>query len=230
MKNTDSKQPLSQLRDVSKSFHDATHRAVILDKVSFSIHPGELVLLLGPSGSGKSTFLTILAGLQPPSEGQVFLMGRELHTYTNRELQSLRAEHMGFIFQTFHLLEALTALENILLVMQFPSSRHKDPHRRAMELLKQFGIEHLAHAYPKTMSQGEKQRVAIARALANQAELLIADEPTGSLSSEQGMLIVELLHNQAKEHHRGVVIASHDQRVAQYADRVLYLKDGVITN
>lgn len=229
MKYSDQIQTLAQMTNVTKEFSDSRHKAVILDHVSFFINPGELVLILGPSGSGKSTFLTILAGLQPPSEGKVRLFGKDLLEYTDSDLQQLRADHIGFIFQTFHLIEALTALENVLLIMQFSHSKNEDKNKIAMDLLEQFGIGNLAQAYPGTMSQGEKQRVAIARALANKAELLIADEPTGSLSSDQGMQIVKLLHREAKEHNKGVVIASHDQRIAEYADRVLYIHDGIIS-
>lgn len=222
--------PLAQMINVTRDFSDAQHKAIILDNVSFVINPGELVLLLGPSGSGKSTFLTILAGLQPPDHGKVILFGKELYEYSNAELQQLRADHVGFIFQTFHLIDSLTAIENVLLIMQFSNNNVKNKKKVAIDLLNQFGIGHLTDAYPKTMSQGEKQRVAIARALANKAELLIADEPTGSLSSDQGMKIVELLHQEAKINKRGVVIASHDQRIAQYADRILYIEDGVVSS
>lgn len=229
MKNKEHISPLAQMKDVTKDFSDAKHKAVILDKVTFAINPGELILLLGPSGSGKSTFLTILAGLQSPSDGKIWLFGKELHEYSNAELQQLRADHIGFIFQTFHLIDSLTAIENVLLIMQFSNNNVKNKKKAAIDLLNQFGIGYLADAYPKTMSQGEKQRVAIARALANKAELLIADEPTGSLSSEQGLKIVQLLHQEAKINQRGVVIASHDQRIAPYADKVLYIQDGVIS-
>ena len=222
--------PLAQMINVTRDFSDEQHKAIILDNVSFAINPGELVLLLGPSGSGKSTFLTIMAGLQPPSNGEVWLFGNELHDYSDFELQQLRAEHIGFIFQTFHLIDSLTALENVLLIMQFSKNKVKNKKKAAIELLNQFGIGHLANKYPKTMSQGEKQRVAIARALANKAELLIADEPTGSLSSEQAMKIVQLLHHESKINKRGVLIASHDQRIAQFADRILYIQDGVVLN
>ncbi len=230
MKNIIKKQPLAKMTNVSKVYNNSNHYTTILKDVSFSIYPGEIVLLLGPSGSGKSTFLTILAGLQAPSDGFVNLFCKDLQTYSSMELQKLRARHIGFIFQTFMLIDALTALENILLVMRFSSSGSKMDHKRATDLLEQFGIESLANSYPKTMSQGEKQRVAIARALANKAELLLADEPTGSLSTQEGSQIINLLHNEAKLHDRGVVIVSHDQRIAQYADRVLYLQDGVITD
>jgi putative ABC transport system ATP-binding protein len=219
---------LARMVNVHKVFPDAAREAVVLGDISFDIFPGEMLLLLGPSGSGKSTFLTVLAGLQPPSSGMVQLFGRDVGSYPPAELQRLRAERIGFIFQTFHLIGALTALENVLMVMRFIRMQRQQARRRAMTLLDQLGIVHLANAYPATMSQGEKQRVAIARALANNAPLLIADEPTGSLSGEQGMQIIRLLRQEVDMHQRGAIIASHDPRVAEFADKVFHLQDGVI--
>jgi len=229
MKNKMQQEPVSRLVSVSKTFQGFNREARVLKGIDFAIFPGELVLLLGPSGSGKSTFLTILAGLQPPTSGEVWLFGKELQAYTQATLQELRAAKLGFIFQTFHLIDALTALENILLVMKFTHTNDKSALIRAKELLEQFGILYLIDAYPRTMSQGEKQRVAIARALANNAQLIIADEPTGSLATDQGLEIVLLLSNLAKKENRSVVLTSHDQRIIPYADRVLFLQDGVLS-
>jgi putative ABC transport system ATP-binding protein len=229
MKQQPDKRPVAQLIGVSKTLSGAQRATTVLNDVSFDAYPGELILLLGPSGSGKSTFLTILAGLQSPSAGEVKLFGRALSTYSTADLQELRAAHIGFIFQTFHLIDSLDALENILLVMKFPKLRNKEARKRALWLMEQFGIAHLIHDSPGTMSQGEKQRVAVARALANDAELIIADEPTGSLSTEQGMQIVQMLHAEVQSGKRCVVIASHDQRIAAYASRVLYIRDGSVS-
>lgn len=226
---TTATEPVSRLLGVSKTFHGFNRETQVLKDINFELYPGELVLLLGPSGSGKSTFLTILAGLQAPSSGEVWLFGKALQGYTLAELQHLRASRLGFVFQTFHLIEALTALENILLVMKFTHTSKKSASLRAKELLDQFGIAYLSDAYPRTMSQGEKQRVAIARALANNAQLLIADEPTGSLSTDQGMQIVLLLSELAKKEDRSIILTSHDQRIVPYADRVLLLQDGILS-
>lgn len=222
-------QPVASLREVSKVFSGNSKKTTVLKDISFEVFPGELVLILGPSGSGKSTFLTILAGLQPPTTGEVRLFGADVHTYSSRELQRMRAGRIGFIFQTFHLIESLTALENILLVLKFTHTSAKVAKARALALLDRFEIAHLTHAYPGTMSQGEKQRVAVARALANQAELLIADEPTGSLATSQGREVVKLLHHIAKTENCCVVLASHDQRIIDYADRTFYIRDGELS-
>ena len=223
------KQPLAKLEKVSKIYQGNGRETSALREVSFRAYPGEVSLLLGPSGSGKSTFLTIMAGLQQPSSGEVFLFGKNIRDYTPSSLQKLRAARIGFIFQTFHLIESLNALENILLVMRFIRTPRKDAVLHATGLLERFGISYLLKARPGTMSQGEKQRVAVARALANNASLIIADEPTGSLATDQGMSIVNLLRQSAGTENRCVIIASHDQRIAAYADRVFNLKDGELS-
>ena len=226
MKDLNTHNPIAQLVNVSKKYYGQGRETGALKNISFQACPGEVVLLLGPSGSGKSTFLTILAGLQSPTSGEAWLFGQRISGYSSSGLQKLRAARIGIIFQTFHLLDSLNAMENILLVMRFNSMNKKDANRRAVQLLERFGIEYLLRAYPHTMSQGEKQRVAVARAIANNAALIIADEPTGSLATEQGMNIVNLLRESAKTEDRCVIIASHDQRIADYADRVFNLKDG----
>jgi len=221
--------PIAQLIDVSKIYLGQGRETNALKNISFLAYPGEITLFLGPSGSGKSTFLTILAGLQSPTSGEAWLFGSRVQEYSSSGLQKLRAARIGFIFQTFHLIESLNALENILLVMRFNHTNKNNANRRVVHLLERFGIEYLISAYPRSMSQGEKQRVAVARALANNAALIIADEPTGSLATEQGMNIVSLLRESAKTENRCVIIASHDQRIADYADRVLFLKDGELS-
>jgi ABC-type lipoprotein export system ATPase subunit len=219
---------IARLVNVNKVYNGAGKETAALMDVSFQACAGEMVLLLGPSGSGKTTLLTLLAGLQQPSAGEVYIYGQKVNKYTSGELQKLRANRIGFIFQTFYLLDSLTVLDNVLLVMKFSGAKRKDSQSRALHFLERFGIKHLVHSYPKTLSQGEKQRVAIARALVNGAELIIADEPTGSLATNQGMTIVKFLKDSVKTENRCVVIASHDERIAEYADRVLYLHDGKI--
>jgi hemin transport system ATP-binding protein len=146
--------------------------------------------------------------------------------YSPPELQQLRSAKIGFIFQTFYLIDSLNAIENVSLVMKFTHTPKKQACQRATELLDLYGVKHLLKAYPHTMSQGEKQRVAVARAMANNPQMVIADEPTGSLATDQGMKIVEFLRDSAKNQGRCVIIASHDQRIGRYADRIYYLQDG----
>lgn len=218
----------SKLADVTKIYPRAGGETTALNHVSFEACASELILLLGPSGSGKTTMLTIMAGLQGPSSGEVFLFGRRLQEFSAKNLQQIRASRMGFIFQTFCLLDSINVLENVMLVMKF-AGIHKDLARqRAIEFLDRLEIKHLMYVSPVTLSQGEKQRVAVARALVTGAELLIADEPTGSLATQQGMQIVDLLSRSCKTEGRCVIIASHDERISKYADRVLHLRDGIL--
>jgi putative ABC transport system ATP-binding protein len=220
--------PVIRLEKVTKVFNGSGHPTTAVRDVSFEARRGEMVLLLGPSGSGKTTLLTLIAGLAKPTSGRVALFGRGVDEYSASELQSLRADKIGFIFQTFLLIDALTARENIEIVLRFCRKGRAERARKAWALLGELGIDHLAGRFPRAMSQGEKQRVAIARAIANDAELLIADEPTGSLETRQALGIMELLHGQAKTRNKAVIVASHDLRLKEYADRTLHLQDGEI--
>jgi putative ABC transport system ATP-binding protein len=214
---------------VSKIFGRNGRRTVAVDKISFDSKPGEMVLFLGPSGSGKTTLLTLIAGLLPPTSGEVVLFGKSVESYSARDLQQLRARQMGFVFQTFQLIDALTAEENIKLVLHFAGHQKQTAKEKASMLLHQLHIGHLADKLPTEMSQGEKQRVAVARAIANDPELILADEPTASLESTQGFEVIRLLHQYAKAHQRCVIVASHDLRLAEYADRVIRMADGRLT-
>jgi len=211
---------------ISKIYERQGKGTAALNQISFEASTGELVLLLGPSGSGKTTFLTILAGFQKPSSGQVSLFGKNIMEYPSQELQYLRARHMGFIFQTFNLMEGLNVKENIMLVTRFAREGRNQASKRADYLLNKFEIDPLRSSYPNTLSQGEKQRVAVVRALVNDAELIIADEPTGSLSALQGDQIVAFLKECVDKERRTVIMVSHDERIKHFADRTFYLRDG----
>ncbi len=219
---------LAELVGVTKIFSRSGSETTALNNVSFRVEKGEMVLLLGPSGSGKTTLLTLLAGFQEPTSGEAYIFGRRVQEYSSAALQELRARHMGFIFQNFCLIESLRVLDNVMMVMQFAGHGRKAARDKAYEYLDRFGVKHLAHAFPHTLSQGEKQRVAVARAIVNGAELVIADEPTGSLATSQGMMIVEFLHESIVKDVISVVIASHDERIASYAHRALHLRDGML--
>lgn len=215
-----------QLAEVTKIYEGPGGGTVALRNVSFSASPGEMILLLGPSGSGKTTFLTLLAGLQRPSSGRVFLFGKQIQEYSRKELQLIRAVRLGFIFQTFYLLDSLSVIQNVMMVKRFAGSGKNEARKTSMEYLARFGVDKLANKLPPEISQGEKQRVAIVRALINGAGLIIADEPTGSLATKQGIEIVDFLVRSSKDEGRCVIIASHDERIVKYADRVMYLTDG----
>jgi len=222
--------PVAATHRVFKVYGSTGHRTTALNDVSVEAGAGELVLLLGPSGSGKTTLLTVIAGLEKPTTGDVTLFGKNVADYAPSQLQKLRAGNIGFVFQTFHLIDALTVLDNVLLVTRFNRQPRRAAKERALGLLTRFGVEGLAGAYPHTLSQGEKQRVAVARALVNEARLVIADEPTASLASQQGFEIVRLLRAFATDENRCVVVASHDERIAEFSDRVLRLGDGTLVS
>jgi putative ABC transport system ATP-binding protein len=220
--------PVVRLDKVAKVFNGSGHPTTAVRDVSLEVRRGEMVLLLGPSGSGKTTLLTLIAGLAKPTSGSAALFGRDVSEYSAAELQSLRAAKIGFVFQTFLLIEALTARENVEIVLRFYGKRKAERLRKTRVLLGELGIGHLAGRFPRDMSQGEKQRVAIARAVANDADLLLADEPTGNLETRQAVGIIKLLHRQAKTRNAAVIVASHDLRLGDYADRTLVLQDGEV--
>lgn len=216
------------LSGVNKTFLDGDQRIDAVKDAHLCASPGELVVLLGPSGSGKTTLLTLIAGLLSPTSGKLFLFGKAIQSYSKRELQSMRAGKIGFIFQNFLLIDSIPALENIAMVLRFSGQSRSKALSRAIDLLDQFKIGYLARKLPSTLSQGEKQRVAVARAIANNPELIIADEPTASLETNQGMDIIRLLHDYAREENRCVIVATHDLRIADLADRVIRVVDGEI--
>lgn len=217
-----------ELSRVSKWFEKETSDRPVLNEVCFTGEAGRLHLLLGPSGSGKTTLLTMMAGLQRPTSGEVILFGRPLADYSPAELQRLRARSIGFVFQDFQLIDSFDVFDNLALVLKF-AGRSKVQTRRTVDiLLEQFGIGHLRKRRPAGLSQGEKQRVAVARAVANRPGLIIADEPTASLESSQALDVFHLLRDYAHLERQCVIVASHDLRLAEHADTVQRLEDGIL--
>lgn len=195
-----------------------------VSEVSLSVDRGELVLIIGPNGSGKTTLLSMLGGLMRPTRGSIRIGDRALHELSDAALTDFRLRHIGFVFQGFRLLDAMSVRENVQLVLELAG--HKDARGRAEEILRRFDALHLADRSPRVLSGGEKQRVAIARALANEPSLILADEPTGSLDSAAGAATIALLAETARSEKRGVVIVSHDTRIEPYADRTIRMLDG----
>jgi len=181
---------------------------------------------MGPSGSGKTTLLTMLGGLLKPSNGKIQIGQDEISALDERRLPEVRLKRIGFIFQDFNLLSALSTLDNVAIVAQLGGLSRKESRQRAKELLEQLGLEHRLNFLPEKLSGGEKQRVAIARALVNEPDIILADEPTANLDSRHGQETMRLLRRIAKEEQRSVIIVSHDQRIKEIADRVLWLEDG----
>lgn len=217
---------LLQMRHVSKRFgHGATAVLAVRD-VSLTVAPGEIVLIMGPSGSGKTTLLSMLGALLRPTSGTIALNGEVLSALSEQHLPAIRLRRFGFIFQDFNLLSALTALENVALVAELGGAPRRVARGRAGELLTTLGLGERLRFLPEQLAGGEKQRVAIARALVNQPALILADEPTANLDAKNGHDLMHLLRQVAREQGRGVVIVSHDQRIKDIADRVLWLEDG----
>jgi len=218
--------PTLDVRNVSKRFGDGAAAVAAIRDVSLTVEPGEVILIMGPSGSGKTTLLSMMGALLKPTTGSIRLGGAELSSLSEGSLPDLRLHHFGFVFQDFHLLSALTVAENVSLVAQLAGATGRDARARAAELLTGLGLGERLDFLPEKLSGGEKQRVAIARALVNDPALIFADEPTANLDSKIGREIMRLLRRIAKEQRRSVVIVSHDQRIRDIADRVLWLEDG----
>ncbi len=199
-----------------------------LEGVSISIHPGEVVGIEGPSGSGKSTLLHLLAALDIPTNGTVSIAGHATDQYSNRGRTNLRLEHVGIVFQRFHLLPSLTARANVALPLVELGWSKRKRRERATELLSEVGLDTRTTHRPGQLSGGEQQRVAIARALATEPELVVADEPTGELDSQSSTRVLELLRQIANDE-RAVVLASHDTQAIEACDRVVRLRDGQIS-
>jgi putative ABC transport system ATP-binding protein len=213
---------------VSKSFVSGRLQSTVLHDLWLDVRASELTLISGPSGCGKSTLLAILSGLQPTDAGGVRALGHELGGMSMRELEHFRLQHTGFVFQGFNLFPALTALEQVELPLSYMGLPKGVARKRAIESLEEVGLGPRMRLLPAELSGGEKQRVAIARALAKQPELLFADEPTSSLDSANGQIIIDILHRIARNHGTTVLCVSHDPRLVGHADRVLAMEDGRI--
>jgi putative ABC transport system ATP-binding protein len=218
------------VHDVTKRFGSGDTEVVAVRDVTLEVDPGEVVLIMGPSGSGKTTLLLMLGGLLKPTEGTIALNGLELSDLSENKLPDIRLRHFGFIFQDFNLLSALNVRDNVSLAAELTGVGRKAAREKAASLLSELGLGHRLRFSPEKLSGGEKQRVAIARALINDPALILADEPTANLDSAHGHETMRLLREIAGERGRSVVIVSHDQRIKDIADRVLWLEDGQFKN
>ena len=218
--------PVITVQSLSKQFRTAAQTVYAVRDVTFAIQRGEFVGIVGPSGSGKSTLLGLLGGLDTPSSGAVQLDGVDISHMRERELTRVRNQKIGFVFQFFNLIPALSALENVALPLHFAHTRQFQPEKRALELLNLLGLRDRAHHRPAELSGGQQQRVAIARAIANNPPLILADEPTGNLNVEAGRLVLETLKQIREQSQTTIVVVTHDSYVAEQADRVLNLIDG----
>ena len=212
--------------NITKTYTIADRAISVLDDVSLSVAAGEFLVVEGSSGSGKTTLLSLLSGLDKPSSGRVLMEDRDITDTSEDDLAPLRNEIIGFVFQSFHLVPSLTALENVM----FPAEIKRDPDARAkaIDLLKRVGMHQRSPNYPHQLSGGEMQRVAICRAVINNPKIIFADEPTGNLDSENGKAVLELLLEFQKERRTTLILVTHSADIASIADRMIVLKDGRI--
>ena len=217
---------LLELDGVSKRYESIGETVHAVEDVNMSVRERELVALLGPSGSGKTTLLLLLAGLLRADGGSVRFQGRDLASFTKSEALAYRRTKLGFVFQDFNLSAGLSARENVCVALLLRGVSHGEAHRRAREALARVGLERRLDHTPERLSGGEKQRVAIARALVGEPKLILADEATGSLDTETGDVVLELLAALPREHGAAVVLVTHDVRATRHADRVLSMRDG----
>jgi putative ABC transport system ATP-binding protein len=221
-------QSLIRLEHVTKIYGRGESAVVAVNDVNLSLSGGRFIILMGPSGSGKTTLLTMMGCLLKPTRGRIFIFDTEVTALDERQLPSIRRQYIGFIFQSFNLFPALTALENVQLTLQLKHINGRTARETAIELLSKVGLEKRLHYLPEDLSGGEKQRVAVARALAGDPPIILADEPTGMLDSKTGRLIVALLKEISATDHRLVFMVSHDNRILDMADEILFMEDGKI--
>lgn len=215
-----------ELRGATRSFFQGGEIVHALQKTDFTAHAGELVAVIGPSGSGKSTFLTIAGGLQSPSNGRVFINGRDITKLKSAELSALRLAEVGFILQASNLVSFLTVKKQLQLLDKV--SKRKTDKNAMNALFKKLSISKLADKYPSELSGGERQRVVIAKALYGDSKLILADEPTASLDTKKAYEVVELLARETRERKKATIMVTHDERLLKYCDKVYVMNDGVI--
>ena len=216
-------------RHLTRSFGDGETRAVAVNDSSLDLHAGQVALLMGPSGSGKSTLLAILSGLMRPDDGQVLTLGQDLWALSEKERERFRLLHYGFIFQGYNLFSALTARQQLEMVVRWgESASTREARRRAGEMLELLGLSKKGHLRPAELSGGEKQRVAIGRALIKNPNFCFADEPTSALDWHTGEHVIEQLRNAAHDRGATVLVVAHDARIIPFADRVFHMEDGCL--
>ncbi|HXY52738.1 MAG TPA: ABC transporter ATP-binding protein [Terriglobales bacterium] len=220
--------PAIAVRKLTKTYTEGATSSPALRGIDLDVEAGELVMLMGPSGSGKTTLLSIMGCILSPTSGSVRIAGREVSHLSQKELPAVRLANIGFVFQGFNLFPTLTAAENVELMLDLKGIRGEVAKRRAEELLEQVGLSQKLESFPADLSGGQKQRVAVARALAGDPRIILADEPTAALDSHTGRHVIETMQQLAHARGRAVVVVTHDSRVAEFADRIVRIEDGLI--
>ena len=221
-------EPIIKLENVWKIYQLGKTELAALRGLSLEINPGDFVAIMGASGSGKSTLLNMIGCLDSPTKGKIYLKGRDIGKMSESQLSQFRGKVLGFVFQEFNLIPNINCLENVMLPMIFQKVPLEERKKKAEEILKMVGLEERTTHQPAELSGGERQRVALARAFANDPEVLIADEPTGNLDSTPGKMIMEFLKDFHKKQRKTIIIVTHDQKIANYAEEIINIKDGQI--
>ncbi|MEV0410468.1 ABC transporter ATP-binding protein [Streptomyces sp. NPDC050448] len=222
-------QPVLQLDKLTRTHGSGATEVHALRGIDLAVYPGELVAVMGPSGSGKSTLLTLAGGLDTPTSGHVIVEGTDITTANRRQLAALRRRSIGYVFQDYNLIPALTAAENVALPRELDGTSARKARVSALAALEEMGLGQLADRFPDEMSGGQQQRVAIARALVGDRRLVLADEPTGALDSETGESVLALLRSRCDAGAAGILV-THEPRFAAWADRVVFLRDGSVVD
>ena len=221
--------PILKTEKLSRTYRAGSHQVKALRPATIEINPGDFVAVMGPSGSGKTTLLSMLGCMEKPTEGKILLGGEDVTRVPEAELYRVRRHKMGFVFQSFNLIDTLSAAENVAVPMENTVKSGAERMQKAAALLDLVGLKERAHHRPNQLSAGEQQRVAIARALSNDPAIILADEPTASLDTETGRSIMELLRKLCAEQKRTVIMVTHDPRWAEYATKKFTMRDGVIS-
>lgn len=217
-----------EVRNVKKIYRMGRERICAVDDVSFTIQRGEFCCLYGVSGSGKSTLLNLMAGIEKLSSGQIIIKGKNIHKMGEKNLAKFRQDNLGFVFQSYNLMNSMTALENVELPLVFKHIRTKQRKKMAKSILVKVGLGPRLKHKPKEMSGGQQQRVGIARAFVGNPEIVFADEPTGNLDSKTSKEVMDLIREMAKANNQTIVMVTHDKRLTEYADKIIHIFDGKI--
>ncbi len=217
-----------EVKNVRKVYKMGRERINAVDGVSFTINEGEFCCLLGTSGSGKSTLLNLMAGIEKVTSGQILIKGRPIHSMSENKLAKFRQNYLGFVFQSYNLMNSMTAIENVELPLVFKRTSSRARNRAARDMLTKVGLGKRMNHKPKEMSGGQQQRVGIARAFVSKPAIVFADEPTGNLDSKTTIEVMQLIKGMASANHQTIVMVTHDNKLAQYADKIIHILDGKI--
>ncbi|WP_029897828.1 ATP-binding cassette domain-containing protein [Desulfohalovibrio reitneri] len=218
-----------ELRDVTKRFGSGPSATLAVNRADLRVRRGETLLLMGPSGSGKTTLLSMMGGILTPDSGRIMIAGQDITSLGRGRLAEVRLRHIGFIFQEYHLFHTLSVVQNLLVVLDLKGIRGRKAREIAEERLDWVGLSDKLSSYPAKLSGGQKQRLAVSRALCGEPEIILADEPTAALDSENGQRILDMLHRLTFELGRTLVVVTHDPRIRRYADRVVTIEDGKLS-